>query len=135
MIHAKGKESWNLFDVRWRNPFVDVNEALGIEIGNLVIVGKCSVPSNETILKIGNRIAVCVLDDGEGGLCCSPLPYRSIMRRKPRQRTNVPYDSKSIQILEQLESHTVGIVTLLWISVVRSAFVWYSWNTFSYMYP
>ena len=89
---------------------MDVNEALGIEIGNLVIVGKCSVPSNETILEIGNGIAVCVLDDGECGLCCSPLPHRSIMRRKSRQRTNVPYNSKSIEILEKLEPHTVGIV-------------------------
>lgn len=89
---------------------MDVNEALGFKRWDVVIVGKCSVPRDESILEIGNGVAVCVLDDGEGGLCCSPLPHRRIVRWKPRQRTNVPYNSKSIEILEKLEPHTVGIV-------------------------
>mgnify|MGYP001562811861 FL=1 len=62
---------------------MNMNEALRLEIGNVMIAGKRSVPRDETILEIRDGIAVCVFDDGELRERCSPFPERCIVRRKP----------------------------------------------------
>ncbi len=77
----------------WRDPFMDVDEARRSENRNLEVSGERAVPGNETILEIGDRIAVWMFDKGTSRFCCYAFPCERIVRRKPRQWADIPYDS------------------------------------------
>lgn len=64
------------------------------------------MPGDEAILEVGHGVAVRVLDEGHDRVRGDALPAERIVRRKPRQRTDVLYYSEAIEVLEKLEPHT-----------------------------
>lgn len=151
-------DGWWRFD--GRNPFVDVNEAGGRKNWNIEIARESTMPGDEAILEVGHGVAVRVFDDGCDGICSDAFPAKRIVCWKSRQRTDVLYHSKAIEVLEPAQTHRVWssprrrgssikkigaivsdnidgppVFSSVWISVVCSSSVWYSVNTFSYTYP
>lgn len=96
-------EGWCRFD-RW-DPFVDVNEAVRWESWHIEIAGESAVPGDETILEVGDSVAVGVLDDGYGRVGGDAFPAERVVRRKTGQRTDVLYDSEAIEVLEPAQTH------------------------------
>lgn len=84
---------------------MNVDEASRWEDGNIVVLRKRSVPRHEPILKIRHRVPVRVLDHRLLRLRRNTLPCKRIMRRKPRQRADIPNNPEAIKILEEAETH------------------------------
>lgn len=89
----------------WGNPFVDVNEAVRGEGWDIEVPCEGPMPGNEAVMEVSHGVAVRVLDEGHDRVRGDALPAERIVRRKPRQRTDVLYHSEAIEVLEPAKTH------------------------------
>lgn len=87
------------------NPLVDMNEAGRRKCWNIEIARESTMPGDETILKVGDGVAVGVIEERHNRVSGDTFPAKRIVRRKTRQRTDVLYHSKAIEVLEPTQTH------------------------------